>query len=134
MEKVNLDKSKKIIRILSGKEPKINRYEEKLAAVRRKLFNADQTPGRTDKSCLFYYTMKYYHVKGKMKRVSDADVENLLKENPGTKIYFLCAKIVCPMGKAISGKTMESVRVKGDADAVEYMSEKSGVKLTVNDL
>lgn len=134
MKKIDLEKSKRISRILAGKEPRPNRYEAKLSAVQRKISNIDQDPGLEDRSCLFFFKSKFYHVQGKLKKIAEADVKNLLDEHPNMEIYYLCSDRVCPMPEALSGKIKKAVKVKDDQGAVDFMSEKSGVKLTVNDL
>jgi len=134
MEKIDLNKSKRLIRILAGQEPKPNRYDAKLAFVRQKLFNADQDPGLEDKSCLFFFKSKFYHVQGKVNKIAEGEVKNLLTQHPHTEVYYLCSDRVCPMPETLSGRTKKAVKVKDDQGAVDFMSEKSGVQLTVKDL
>ncbi|HAX61154.1 MAG TPA: hypothetical protein DCX95_01140 [Elusimicrobia bacterium] len=134
-KKIDLAKAKKLGRILAGDEPPMDfRFEEKLASVQRKMKNITQDPGLEDKECLFYYGGKYYHVKGKIKKIVEADVDSLLQDEPDTEIYFLCAKNVCPMPEVLSGKKKTAVKVTGDIGAAEYMTKKSGIKITKNDL
>jgi hypothetical protein len=134
MEKIDLNESKRISRILSGMEPKPNRFEAKLAAIKLKISNADQDPGLERKSCLFFFKSKFYHVKGKVNKIVEADVKSLLEEHQDTQVYYLCSDKVCPMPAALMGKTKKAVKVKDDAGAAEFMSEKSGIKVTINDL
>ncbi len=131
MEKIDLKKARELTQILSGKKKPYNRYANKLAAIRHKM-NAD--PGLEDRSCLFFFKSKFYHVQGKLKKIAEANVKNLLEQHPNTEVYYLCSDRICPMPDALSGKTKKAIKVKDDQGAADFMSEKSGVTITKNDL
>ena len=135
--KIDLNESKRLSRVLAGKEAPKDRSREILARMQAKTgfkASADEIPGLETRSCLFFYNGKYYHVRGELKKLTAADIKNLLNDYPDTEIYFLCAKNICPMPAEISGKKMTSAKVKDDSGAALYMSNKSGVIIKKNEL
>ena len=132
-ERIDLIKSKKLSRILAGKEPIEDRHAKMLAEVRKKM-SENVDPGLETPSYLFFFERKHYHVQGILKKIMEGAVSKLLDENKDTKIYFLCAANICPMPNALSGRKKVSKKVKDKIEAAQFMTKTSGIKITVNDL
>lgn len=155
MNRIDFEKAKKIAGMLSGTEKPFPRETaaQKLLKIqttmdlkrmkksimsdaRTFIKNAVPGNGLETKSYLFYFKGKYYHVQGELKKLSESEVKKLLDETSKTKIFFICSGGgVCPMPGILSGKeNMEAVEVKDDAAAAAFISEKSGIKVSVTDL
>jgi len=137
MEKIDLNESKRLSRVLAGKEAPEDRSKKILARMQGKTgfrATADEIPGLETKSCLFYFNGKYYHVKNQLMKITAADVENILRDYPETQIFFMCAENICPMPDVLSGKKKTAVKVKDTAGAAEYITEKTGITVTKNEL
>jgi hypothetical protein len=131
MEKINLNESKRLSRILAGKEKPVSRFETKLNRIK----GIATDPGLETASYLFFYKGKFYFFSdGEMKKKTEADIKGLLNDYPDTEVFYLCSDRICPMPPALTGKTKKAVKVKDDDGAAEFMTEKSRVKITKNNL
>jgi hypothetical protein len=111
----------------------VNLAEVRRLNVKIKNGNPDEEIYETKKSFLFFFKGKYYHVQGELKKLSEAEVKDLLDKTPDVKIYFICSENICPMPGILSGKEKEAVKVKDDA-AAAFISEKSGITVKKEDL
>ena len=130
-ERIDLKRARELSQILNGKKQPEDKHAKKLAAIRYQM-NVDA--GLESKSYLFFFEQKYYHVKDELKKIFEGDVKKVLDENPGTEIFFLCAKTLCPMPDALSGLKKTAKQVKDIDGVAQFISKTTGLTITKNDL
>jgi hypothetical protein len=140
---IDLNKARKLSKVaakqqneswLEKVDREAKRFEDMQKHPHPRIIGTD-VPGLEDQSCLFYFRGKYYHVKGQLKKIAEADVEQTLNDNADTKVYFMCEnKSICPMPDALQNVEKEAVKVADETEAASFMTTKSGVTITKNDL
>jgi len=108
---------------------------DQVRRLKAKIQNINTDPGLEQKDFLFFYKGKYYFIQGsEMKKITEADVKPTLDDNPATEVYYICCETICPLPDPLTGKTKEAIRVKDDEAAAAFISKKSGITVTKNDL
>ena len=142
MSKIDLERVK---RLQYGGHPGSRKKKILLKAVAAGTINARgaraiirgaQTPGLENTGTMFFYKNRYYYPKdGKLTKLSEAEAKTILEPDNKVKCHLLCqGRTVCPMPDPFALEDVTVKQVKDDNAAASYISEKSGLTVTVKDL
>ena len=155
MEKVNLQRVKKLTAILAGKEKPFQRetHSDKMENTQilmelRSLKNSIMKDARqlvkngnpddifAREIYLFAFRGKFHKIEaGTHKVIKDDEVKSLLKENPETELYYVCTNSgMCPLPDVYSGKGAKAILLKDDDAVIDYIKQKTGVKISKSEL
>lgn len=155
MEKIDLNRAKRLTRILAGKEKPIQgeTYEKKrqktlvtmqlnemkntiMKHAREMIKNADPNDPFTREIYMFSFRGKFHQIEAGTHKIVKADaVTALLEENQDIRLYYICTNSgMCPLPNAYVGKGAKAIQLKDDAAVIDYIKTLTGVEIKESDL
>jgi hypothetical protein len=150
---ININESRRLSRILAGKEKPQSRYDQKIAQsqivmdlkdlkfrvmrdARALIKNADPNDPFARDIYMFAFKGKFHKIEsGTHKIISEAEVNTLIEKNSETKLYYICTNSgMCPLPDAYVGKGSKAVQVKDDDAVIDYIKSITGVTIKKSDL
>jgi hypothetical protein len=128
----DLEQSKRLTRILAGKEPAPSRHEK----VVNRIKNSDPNNPLARDIYLFSFRKKFHQIEAQNHKViRESDVKALLDKNTKVQLYYICTNEgMCPLPKSYVGKGAKAVQVKDDQGVIDYIRQTTGITLKKSDL
>jgi hypothetical protein len=143
MDKINIEESKRLSRILAGSEKPKDKAAEKLSIVQAKMNQKIRYQGLDPNDpfakdiYLFAFKGKFHKIMAKKHTIltTDKAVQALLTDYPETKLYYLCTNSgMCPMPLSFSGKDAKAAQLKDDNAVIAFIQKLTGVAIRVSQL
>lgn len=154
-QKIDLDKAKRLNRIMEGKEKPIRQEKidrlmeeargkillgetEKLLTEAQKLLtkNMQTDPGLELDSVLIAFRGKYHFFEGtKHQKLNESEVRQKIADRSKIELYYICTNDgMCPLPAVLKDKGAKGMQVKDDAGVISFIKDLTGVEITKKDL
>lgn len=153
MNKIDLNRAKRLTAILAGREKAPSRYEEKKAKIHKemslkdmkkaimkdaRLLIRDSNPDDpfAREIYLFAFKGKFHQIEaGTHKIITEAEAKTLIEKIPETELFYVCTNSgMCPLPDAFVGQDSQAIQVKDEQAVIAFIKQKTGVEIKKTDL